>query len=151
MNIRRSLPAVLAATGLAVSATLTVAAPAQAANGCSGTLVEARSITNGSGTKIGEIQLYWDAARGRNCASTVHTGSTWGVSLYTLVEVFVCPTGSPSSCKQGADVPSKHGDYVSYYVWEDSVLSSGRCVWARGWIDTGPTTYIAATTPGHCG
>lgn len=146
MRIRHYLTTMLAAVGLTVAAALTVAAPAQAAYGCSGSLLEAQPIVNDSGTRIGEIQVYWDSSRGRNCASTVHGGSTWGVNLFTLVEVFVCPTSQTSSCLQGYDVRTRLGDWVSYYVWENSVSSSGRCVYARGWIGS----YYTTTKPGHC-
>jgi hypothetical protein len=150
MRIRRYITAAAAAIGLTIAATLAVSTPAQAGYGCSGSLLEAQPIKNNSGTKIGEIQLYWDSSRGQNCASTVHGGPTWGVNLFTIVEVFVCPTNRTSSCKQGHDIKIQYAGYVSYYIWELSGPSSGRCVWARGWIDTGPDVFVEATKPGHC-
>lgn len=153
MRIRRSVAAALTAIGLTITAALAVATPAQAAYGCSGTLLEpAKAITSSSGTKIGELRLYWDASLGTNCAATVHVGPTYGVALPTSVYLFVCDGNTPSYCETSRYRPAltSWSGTVSYYAWQTSVPSAGRCVKSSGTITYQGTSRGTETAWGHC-
>ena len=56
------------------------------------------------GTRIGELDIYYNASTGVNCAMTVHGGPTWGVSLPTWVYIAKCQATTPTgTCYEVAD------------------------------------------------
>lgn len=79
----------LAGLGAVLMATaLSVAAPtaAQAATTCSGTYVKTVKSTNASGVVIGRIGIYRSGTK--VCAVLVKAGPLYGVSSYTMLEIW---------------------------------------------------------------
>lgn len=100
-----------------------------------------------TGTAYAYMDVYWSSTSKRNCLVVNHSGSTYGVSLYT--EAKIRPTGwnwpsCPSSV--GCD-----GGFYRYYagpVYTPSgVDMSKRCIDISGWIDWRNRTL----TKRHCG
>ena len=71
------------------------AADAAAAD-CPGSLIESRNLNVG-GKKVGELDVYYNAATGKNCARMNHAGSTWGKKLKTRVWVGICAERTPGN------------------------------------------------------
>ena len=71
------------------------AADAAAAD-CPGSLIESRNLDVG-GKKVGELDVYYNAATGNNCARMNHAGSTWGKKLKTRVWVGICAERTPGN------------------------------------------------------
>lgn len=103
MSISRSrILAILAALVLiTIGSMWPPGSPAQAATGtCSGSRVGGFDLygdttINGS-TKYGYVEIYYSG--GYNCARTVSSANTWGVSKVMSVELWVCSSGT-SNCR----------------------------------------------------
>src|SRR3954454_16264160 len=99
-SMRGWVRGVAAAACLAGSATaaLIASAPASAGDGgaCAGSLIDTRNAI-WDGKKIGELDVYYDAATGRNCAKMNHAGATWGKRVWTGVQITVCEEGRPGN------------------------------------------------------
>jgi hypothetical protein len=59
---------------------------------CAGSLIESRNLNVG-GKKVGELDVYYNGATGKNCARMNHTGSTWGKKLTTRVWIGIALPG----------------------------------------------------------
>ena len=153
----RAAAAVTAIGALAlVALTATASSPARAASGCAGSLIESRPLNVG-GAKIGELDVYYDRATGRNCAKMSHAGSTWGESLKTRVWIGICAERKPgaSVCHYDAATDAVDlGDY-RYYAGPATTTTSarGRCIAASGYLWIKGVRYAVSTQPwvGHCG
>jgi hypothetical protein len=130
--------------------TFLAAAPASAANGCSGVLQSTSDIVTDANTRIGQIQLYWNSSTGTNCVSTVHVGPSVGVQTWTYTEVDVCATNQQTSCFLPTDKQYYAGGNYSYYVWENSGPSAHHCVYAYGEMDWGGQVWSNFIPSGHC-
>ncbi len=124
---------------LACAGLMTLSAPsAQAANGCTGALVEvapfAWSLDGVHTTTFGELQIYYDAGKGKNCVSMVHRGSTWGKAYITRAEVQVCDRAPGGGCYFYGPAGVDQGNYGYYANAWTPVSSRGRCIVAKGWI-----------------
>ncbi len=90
---------------------------------------------SGSGQTVGYLDVYWSSSSKRNCLVTNHSGSTYGVSLYTEARIrpsgFNWP-GCPSST--GCD-----GGFYRYYAGPvytpAGVDMTNRCIDVRGVVD----------------
>jgi hypothetical protein len=157
----RTVRRVAAAAALIVAALsaafISGPAPAAgAAGGCAGSLVESRNLNVG-GKKVGELNVYYDAASGKNCAKMNHAGSTWGKRLKTRVWVGICSERTPGNgtCHYDANTDAVDvGDY-QYYAGPATTKTSarGRCIAASGYLWIDGKRYAIGTSPwvGHCG
>ena len=128
---RRRLAAGIASLTIALSGVAAAEAPtASAANGCTGSLIEVSpiwfSLDGVHNTRFGELQIYYDSAKGKNCVSMVHGGPTWGKQLRTHAEVRVCDRDPGGGCRFYGPAGVDDG-YYSYYAnaWTP-VSSKGR-------------------------
>jgi len=144
----------------AATAALVVSTPASAGDrgACPGSLIESINAT-WLGKKYGELDVYYDAATGRNCAKMNHSGSAWGKRTWTGVQVTICAQKRPGNgCRPiaagTAGSVQENGNF-RYYAGPVSPTASGRghCISASG------TVYLpgegfgvgVATGPSHCG
>jgi hypothetical protein len=104
------------------------------------------------GTRIGKFNLYSDGApingsllfgyvevyysNGYNCARTVSSSNTWGVSKTMSVELWVCATSS--TCRLLSPDDRDHGTY-RYYAGPVSAYARDKCIWVIGNIYYPPT------------
>jgi hypothetical protein len=146
-------------TGLALfaSVVITGSPSADAASGrCAGSLIESRNLNVG-GKKVGELDVYYNRATGRNCARMNHAGSTWGKKLKTRVWIGICSETEPSNgtCHYDPSTDAVDvGDYA-YYAGPVTTKASaaGKCIAASGYLWIGGKRYAVGTNPwvGHCG
>ena len=156
-RLRGTLAAAIAAgVALVAAFALTGAEPASGASGCAGSLIESQPLNVG-GKKVGELDVYYDSASGKNCARMNHSGSTWGKKLKTRVWIGICAerkAGAPVCHYDGATDAVDVGDY-RYYAGPATTKTSarGRCIAASGYLWIGGTRYAVGTKPwvGHCG
>lgn len=116
---------------------------AQAQDGtCSGTLVGHKNVY-ADGTKVGELQVYWSAAKQKNCARFMHAGPSWGEKRLTGVGLGICRTREDRLCNHpdndpNAD-PRKYEFDLDYYSFragpvETELKNDGKCMRAAGYI-----------------
>ena len=143
---------------------LTTSAPADAtsrtkataAASCSGSLIESRNLRVG-GKKIGELNVYYSKATGRNCAKMNHAGSTWGKKLKTRVWIGICSERKPGGnvCHYNNKTDAVDVGRYRYYAGPVTTKASakGRCIAASGYIWRGGKRHVVGTKPwvGHCG
>ena len=122
--------AALAALTLAI--TLASTSPAQASGNCPGRLIEHKALTSG----LGWLDVYYDAATGRNCARTVSSAATWGVQKWMIVDLVRCTSTKPTQPCGDYDDVYDHGSY-RFYAGPVSIAARGRCIAAFGFIGTG--------------
>ena len=148
-----------ALTGLALIAAfaLTGSPPADAASGqCAGSLIESRNLNVG-GKKVGELNVYYNRATGRNCARMNHAGDTWGKKLTTRVWIGICSETKPSNGTCHYDTTTDAVDKGNYAYYAGPVTTkasaAGKCIAASGYLWIGGTRYAVGTDPwvGHCG
>ena len=131
-------------------------APADAAAGCPGSLIESRALNVG-GKKVGELNVYYDAASGKNCAKMNHAGSTWGKALKTRVWVGICSERKPGGATCHYDAKTDAVDVGNYRYYAGPATTkksaSGRCIAASGYLWIGGKRHTVGTSPwvGHCG
>ncbi len=136
---------------------MTGTAPAgAAAAGCAGSLIESQSLKVG-GKKVGELNVYYNSATGKNCAKMNHSGSTWGKKLKTRVWVGICSERKPSNgtCHYDASTDAVDVGNYRYYAGPATTKKSakGRCIAASGYLWIGGKRHAVATSPwvGQCG
>ncbi|MCD9030357.1 hypothetical protein LDO32_01220 [Luteimonas sp. Y-2-2-4F] len=132
---------------------------AVAAQECDGQLIDTRTVATPEGTRVGELQLYYDGATGRNCARTVKGGPAWGSQTTTAVSLGVCSNREDRACNHPQMGPSDPALFKTdvgvygYHAGPVSVPAQGRCIRAAGYIDypiNGARNW-AETIYGHCG
>lgn len=147
-------------TFLATALAMTAASPGNAEQqssgqvgtmaSCSGTLIEARSIKQGS-TTLGNLYVYWNGTY--NCARTVSSNVTWGTPKRMYAEIRSCPRSDKGSelC-HWLDADDDYGTF-RYYAGPVKVNGVAKCIAARGYIEWGGVKHYAQTNPwvGHCG
>lgn len=132
--MKRLLPALLLIFG--------ALAPGWAlAQGCPGNLVGLKNIHRDfdpSKTKLGEIQLYYNPADGRNCARTMHSAATWGKRLSTAVILRTCARKDYSASYGCVGAPSlrekQDWDYYEYQAGPRTLPGRDRCVQVVGQV-----------------
>jgi hypothetical protein len=144
MNLLRAFLAVAAAIAVAfaaVVASLTAPDADAAASTCAGNLIFSKPIRDADKTKIGELNVYWDAATKKNCAVTMHAGRTWDKKLHTRVWLQRCAKGVKAGqfCKAGDRDKRPNvvddGDY-RFRAGPVSLRAAGRCILVQGGIAT---------------
>lgn len=152
----------LLAGGLAVLAALAVfsiadsPSAAAASGSCSGSLIESRNMNVG-GKKVGELDVYYNSATGKNCARMNHAGSTWGKKHMTRVWIGICRERKPGGkvCHYNPKTDDVDKGRYSYYAGPVTTKTSarGRCIAASGYLWIGGKRHTVSTQPwvGHCG
>jgi hypothetical protein len=154
---RLLIAAALTASALIAAFALTGSPKAGAASGnYAGSLVESRNLNVG-GKKVGELDVYYNRATGKNCARMNHSGSTWGKKLKTRAWIGICSETTPGNktCHYDASTDDVDlGDY-SYYAGPvtTKVSAAGKCIATSGYLWIGGKRYGVGTDPwvGHCG
>ena len=155
----RRLLAVIGLIAAALVGALSIggSAPADAAAAnCPGSLIESRNLNVG-GKKVGELDVYYNAATGRNCARMNHAGSTWGKKLKTRVWIGICSERTPGNktCHYDAKTDGVEVGNFAYYAGPVSTKKSaaGRCIAASGYLWINGKRHEVGTSPwvGHCG
>lgn len=79
---------------------------AQAAEtACSGNLVGHKNV-HADGVKVGELQMYWNAASKKNCARFMHAGPSWDQPRVTGVSIGICRNASDRLCNHPDNDPN---------------------------------------------
>ena len=142
----------LLGAAILVIAALTSSAPATAASGnCAGKLIESRNM------KVGELDVYYNKASGKNCARMNHAGSTWGKKLTTRVWIGICSEKKPGGtvCHYDASTDGVQKGKFRYFAGPVStkVSAAGHCIASSGYLWIGGQRHVVSTQPwvGHCG
>jgi hypothetical protein len=85
---------------------------------CDGSLIESRNLNVG-GKKVGELDVYYNSATGKNCARMNHAGSTWGQKLTTRVWIGICSETKPGNGTCHYDAATDAVDKGSYAYYAD--------------------------------
>lgn len=95
------------------------------------------------------LKLWYDSARGTNCARLVHTGSSVEVATPTMVRIWTCTTSTDGAeCFRVDDAPPYFGHddgNYEYYAGTVSVTGRDRCIYARGYMDWGGARHSVNT------
>ena len=140
---RTILAAVAIATVAVISAGPT--SRASAADECGGNLIFTKAIRDNQDRKVGELNVYYSAATGMNCAKTMHAGRTWDKKMYTSVQLRRCYQGvGPGDPCFGApeNIRSDHGNFA-FYAGPVKINAENRCIWAIGHVGD----WYASTRP----
>lgn len=138
-----------------IAACALFAMPEARAQSCGGNLIGVKPLLWGDGARLGELQLYYNPANGRNCGRVVHGGETWGKRRNTSVAIETCtravfrdnnrtcPYGSPSQTWTGV---------TRYYTSPVSLPGQGRCVDLTGSIERNLNSGVvtASRLAGFC-
>lgn len=101
--------------------------------GCGGNLVRVKALEMPDGTRIGELQIFFNPANGNNCAEMHHGGPTSGVARDTWVYIAKCATTVPTgTCNVVADDHKR--ETVSFWAGPAIVNAGAHCIQANGWI-----------------
>jgi len=156
-RVRILATAVLIGAALVAALSLGGTTPADAQSGnCPGSLIESRNLNVG-GKKVGELDVYYDAATGKNCARMNHAGDTWGKKLQTRAWIGICSETKPSNgtCHYDPATDGVDKGNYAYYAGpvKTKVSAAGRCIAASGYLWIDGTRYAVGTKPwvGHCG
>ncbi|WP_100839609.1 hypothetical protein [Kitasatospora fiedleri] len=156
--MRRTFSA-LAAAGLMLLGGISLAPQASAADtyGCSGSLVGTYDLKtdNGTGTKYGELYLYYSSANGgTNCAAAVDTHFASGVTKYQAVYLWRCVAGTHAGDFCSYDQSDSDDGNFTWYAGPAKVTgTANRCVMVYGRVDDPNNSKVADTTvlASHCG
>lgn len=134
--------------GLAVLTTTVVArdgaVAADGGGGCGGQLIEYVPF-NVNGQKVGQLQFYYNAQNGNNCAVMYHGGPSWGALRDTGVLLAKAPSRS-GPFRQAAF------ERKDFRYQAGPIRTEGRnvCVYAGGGIDWAGKHHTLYTRI-HCG
>ncbi|SDY32994.1 hypothetical protein SAMN04487939_101859 [Lysobacter sp. yr284] len=126
------------------------------AQSCPGKLVGLKPIKNPSGQKLAELQLYYDANSGKNCARTMHSSATWGQNRHTTVLLQTCKQENFHP-RNGCSKPLLYNEdwgNRKYQAGPVSVAGENRCVFVQGGIVmpvAGGQKAYRVEISGHCG
>lgn len=133
--------------------TVAVAAPAQAAVSCSGTLSYSRTISKVGGGSIGELAIFYNTTNGgTNSACFYHRGVSYGVAAPTYVRAYRCAetSGEGQPCTVVASSTPDSNNYA-YYAGPRGVTGTANyCVAAIGYIDWGGYRYTISSGRQGC-
>lgn len=117
-----------------------------------GMLVDVYPI-NANGSKIGEIDLYYNRANGGyNCVWTRTVGDAYRKAQHITITIDGCDSNEGENClADGHD--DDIGDYHTYAGPAVVTEASGACISVKGTITWGGATYEAGTNgkAAHCG
>jgi hypothetical protein len=122
-------------------------APARAAQRCDGKLVFSKPLKFKQ-KKVGELDVYSDAATKKNCAIAFHAGSTWGKKLPTTISLYRCAKGDKEGGECHSDVTHMHAQSGKYRYQAGPVTykAAHRCVFAWGEIEVRHDKWSDAMT-----
>lgn len=127
------------------------ATPAVAVEGCGGNLVKVKDLRMPNGTKIGELQVFYNPSNGNNCAEMHHGGPTWGVNRLTMVDINKCQTTVPTGNCNVVDDATKV-ENVAFWAGPVVVHAGAHCIRAGGWIDwQGGLRFVSTGETVLCG
>ncbi len=141
--ILTALAATLVCAPTAASAALPGPDRDPGAGDCAGGLIWHQNVMAGS-TKIGELDIYYNASTGVNCAKMNHGGPTWGVPLHTFLDFYKCQQTTTAPRCDVLEQRFDQGTYA-YYAGPRKVTSPHNCVWAGGLITWQGRDYGAGT------
>jgi hypothetical protein len=131
---RRSL--IAAAVAAVVVASAWPSSPARADDdACAGNLIFTKAIRDNQDRKVGELNIYFNPANGKNCAKTMHAGSTWGKAMRTSVILHRCHRGTGPGDPCFFDFPEDEAHDTGrfeYYAGPVRLNAENRCIWATG-------------------
>jgi len=117
--------------GLAASASAGTTPNMPACSTASGNLIDQYGVAGG----YAKLYLYYDAARGTNCAKMVHQGAAYGRAARTMVQLWTCTTrqAGKECFRLSSDAPyyGRDAGNYSYYAGPVSVRAANRCIYAR--------------------
>ena len=147
MHLRPLAAILLAVAGTAV-AFAALPAPASHAAACPGNLIFSQPIRDGQSRAIGELDIYWNAAAGTNCAVTNHGGRTWGKSYSTSVTLWRCAKNEHQGdfCSSGLDQAVWERNYFAFQAGPVSMYTANRCIFAAGEIVIDGIPYATYTS-----
>lgn len=158
MKIRSVLAATVAMLAASLylapasSAATTGAEGATGSYGCSGSLIDSRNVTTGSGTVLGKLYVYYSSANnGTNCAVTVDT--YYGQNTKKLMTA-VIERCADSACSYIDYQDSEHDYFYSYAGPVTITNTNGHCIKAIGHIEKASSPYTQGSArlgPSHCG
>jgi hypothetical protein len=130
---------------------------ADAATGrCAGKLIESRNLVVNK-AKVGELDVYYNRATGKNCARMNHAGKTWGKRHLTRVWIGICSEKRPGSnvCHYNTRTDAVNKGRFKYYAGPvtTKVSARGHCIAASGYLWIRGKRHTVGTSPwvGHCG
>ncbi|WP_030269543.1 hypothetical protein [Streptomyces sp. NRRL B-24484] len=155
----RTTLSALAAAGLVLVGGITLAPQASAAStyGCSGNLVDSYDLKtdNGTGTKYGELYLYYSSANGgTNCAAAVDTHFGSGVTKYQSVFIWRCVAGTKAGEFCDYDKSDSNDGTFAWYAGPAKITgTANRCIMVYGRVDDPHNSKVAekSTLASHCG
>lgn len=116
---------------------------------CGGTLIDYKSVKFG-GETVGQLNLYYNSANGNNCAVFHHAGPTWGKSLVTSVEVYVCkPNRNSCGVWQWDPWWDRDEGKYSYRAGPVRIYGRDRCVQSIGYVEYKGDARLAVSGV-HC-
>jgi len=152
MHFLRRAMVFLASLITLAGATVLLAAPAQAATSCSGTVTYSDTVSR-SGSVIGELVIYYNTSNGgTNSACFYHRGVSYGVSAYTSIQILRCSqsSGIGQICTPTQNSVPDSGNYA-YYAGPVGVTGTANyCVSAIGEVWWGGTGYSIDTGRRGC-
>ncbi len=114
------------------------------AGDCAGNLIWHKNVMAGA-TKIGELDIYYNASTGVNCAKLNHGGPTWGVASDTYMYLHKCQQTAPGPRCDVLETKWDRDNYA-YYAGPLKVTANNHCVWAGGNITYQGHLYGEATS-----
>ncbi len=102
------------------------------AGDCAGNLIWHKNVMAGA-TKVGELDVYYNASTGVNCAKVNHGGPSWGVATLTYMNYYVCQETNPGPHCTPIDHKADQGQYA-YYAGPLKFTPGNHCLWAGGYI-----------------
>lgn len=139
----------LAVVGLCLAASGYVAPRAAMAEdgggACGGKLIDYVPFMV-DGQKVGQLQMYYNAANGNNCAIMLHSGPTWGSARDTGVGLYAVNDKNVIS----ATLAFERKSTFKYQAGPVRTPGRNRCISAGGGI-TFKGTHKTLFTPRHCG
>ena len=118
-----------------------------------GNLIESEPINaRTTGTKIGELDIYYNSSTGYNCAYLYAVGPAYGQAQYIEVEISTCQEGYGSEGCTWIQ-HDEDGNYsYRYYAGPVGVYGRGHCINVTSDLIWQNTLYAVGTKPfvSHC-
>lgn len=117
---------------------------------CGGKLVEYKPIMAGN-AKVGQVQLYYNAQNGNNCAVNAHGAANWNQRAETYVVLLHCyrPYREDPTCHYARVIDEDHGFY-KFQAGPVRGKGEDKCVVAFAWTVYNGKEYQTQTSR-HCG
>jgi serine/threonine-protein kinase len=129
---------------------------AAAAYGCTGGLVGSYPVATGAGVVLGYYYVFFDNAKGTNCAATIKTSdSGYGTASAVSATISRCTQTAPAaSCTKVAGTTATDSGSYKMYAGPVKVAAVATCITGYGSITWGGVTATTAKSLGnravHC-